>query len=87
MVQTQLKFNEEELRSTVDRLEGVKAAFLAAKHDDAIAAKLLEIKRLHETKDTINARMRTLTLQADSRAKLALKRSDLGKKKGEIDVM
>lgn len=87
MVQTELKYNESDLESTRSRLQLAKEAYAAAKHDAAIEEKTAELKRLDEAKTALNSHIRTLSLQADTRAKLALKKTDLSKKQGEIDVM
>jgi DNA repair protein RAD50 len=87
MVQTELKYNENQLESTIEQLRKAKEAHTAAKHDAAIEAKTLEMRRLDDAKTDLNASIRVLSLQADSRAKLALKKADMGKKRAEIDVM
>lgn len=87
MVHTELKYSENELHSTRSRLEAAKGAYLAANHDSAIKVKSVEREKLEAEKNSTNARMRSLTLQADSRARLAIKKGEVSKKKGEIDLM
>lgn len=87
MVHTELKYSENELNSTRSRLETAKEAYLAANHDASIKAKSVEREKLEAEKNAINARMRSLTLQADTRARLAIKKGEASKKKGEIDLM
>ena len=87
MVHTELKYSENELNSTRSRLETAKEAYLAAHHDATIKAKSVEREKLETEKNATNARMRSLTLQADTRARLAIKKGEVSKKKGEIDLM
>jgi DNA repair protein RAD50 len=68
------------------KLEQARKAFVDAKHDQAIAVKTAEMRRLDDEKDRLNQTMRTLSLQAESRAKLDLKKGELNRKKSDIDV-
>lgn len=87
MIHTELKYSENELQSTCSRLAAAKEAHLAANHNAAIKAKSVEKEQLEAEKIAKNARMRTLTLQADSRTRLAIKKGEVVKKKTEISSM
>lgn len=87
MIHTELKYSESELQSTRTRLEAAKAAYLTANHDAAIRAKALEREELDGQKNKLNASLRGLALQSDSRARLGIKKAEVAKKKNEIDVM
>lgn len=86
MLDADIKYNTTELDDITVRLNKARADFAAAKHEMAITAKTSEIRRLEDEKDRLNSELRALSLQADSRAKLALKKSELSKKKHEISA-
>lgn len=86
-VQAELKFLLKDLESVQKRLEESQEAFRANNPDSAIKEKIAEKERFEAEKNNLNSRMRGLTLQADTRARLAIKRSEVSKKKSEIDVM
>lgn len=87
MIHTELKYAESELQSTRTRLEAAKATYLAANHDAGIKAKALDREQLDAEKNKLNASLRGLALQSDSRARLGIKKAEVAKKKNEIDVM
>jgi DNA repair protein RAD50 len=86
MLETELKYNLSNLETQAAKLEQARKAFIDAKHDQAIAARTTEMRRLDEEKDRLNQTVRTLSLQAESRARLELKRGELNRKRGDIDV-
>jgi len=87
MIHTELKYSGAELQSVCSRLAAAKEAHLATNHNAAIKAKSVEKEQLEAEKSATNARMRTLTLQADSRTRLAIKKGEVVRKKTEISSM
>jgi DNA repair protein RAD50 len=56
----------------------------AGDYDARLAKRTEEAKDLEEQRETLNRELRTLSLQADARAKLDLKRGEVKNKNGEI---
>jgi DNA repair protein RAD50 len=56
----------------------------AAKYDVRLAEQTEKAKRLEEQREALNREIRALSLQADARAKLDLKRAETRSKNGEI---
>ena len=69
------------------RIEKIKEEIKAAKYEDSIQETTNKILALEEQRDALNTELRNLTLQADSRAKLDINRSDLSKKKRELQTV
>lgn len=59
----------------------------AAKYDALLADRTEKAKDLEERRDALNRDLRALSLQADARAKLDLKRGEVKSKNGEIRSM
>ena len=87
VLDAELNYNTSELAEVSARLEKAKASFIVAAHDANIAAKSADMRRFDDEKDMLNGVLRGLSLQADSRAKLALKKGELARKKAEIKVV
>jgi len=66
------------------RLNKIKADIKAANYDERLAEKMTKGKTMEDRKDMLTAEFRTLNTQADTRAKLDLKRAEVKSKTGEI---
>lgn len=60
---------------------------MAAKFDEQLSEKESKLRSMEATRDTLNNEFRTLSLQADSRAKLDLHRASLKTKSNEVKNM
>lgn len=69
------------------RLEESQEAFKSNNPDIAIKSKITQRDKLELEKSNLNSQMRSLSLQADTRARLAIKKSEITKRRGEIDTM
>ena len=58
-----------------------------ANYDERIAEKSSEARALEDRKEDLNVEIRTLSLQADSRARLDIKRAEIGSKRNEMQNM
>ncbi|TBU46351.1 hypothetical protein BD309DRAFT_1078711 [Dichomitus squalens] len=77
----ELKADIEEKRN---RLARAREEFASAGFEDKIREAVSQSAKLNERRDDLNDELRTLSLQADSRAKLELQRTQLKAKTGEI---
>lgn len=66
------------------RLERIKDDIRSAKYDSRLAEKTDKTKSLEDKREELNAEIRTLSLQADARARLDLKRGEVKSKTSEI---
>ncbi|KAF9463040.1 hypothetical protein BDZ94DRAFT_1362864 [Collybia nuda] len=81
---SQLKTLLADIEEKQTRLNKVKTDIAAAKYDSRLAEKSEKARVLEERREELNAEIATLSLQADARAKLDLKKSEIKTKKGEI---
>lgn len=65
------------------RLNKIKADMKVAEYDEKLSAKTTRSRNLEDKRDEMNAELRSLSLQADSRAKLDLKRAEAKSKNAE----
>ncbi|KAL0961152.1 hypothetical protein HGRIS_006124 [Hohenbuehelia grisea] len=83
-VQSELRALVAELEEKRSRLSKTKTTIQSANYEVRLAEKTAKSKGLEDQRDTLNAEFRILNMQADSRAKLDLKRSELRTKTGEL---
>ena len=81
---SQLQSLQSDIEDKKARLTKTKTEIAAAQYESKLNEKMTKGKMLEETREQLNTEIRTLSLQADSRAKLNLARSDMKNKKGEI---
>lgn len=77
-----------ELKADIDekraRLARAQAEFKSAGFEEKIREAMSQSSKLNDLRDELNEELRTLSLQADSRAKLDLQRAQMKTKTGEI---
>lgn len=61
----------------------LKSDFTDAKFDSRLQEKTEKGKRMEDTREQLNMELRTLSLQADSRARLDVKRAEVRSKTNE----
>lgn len=86
-LESEIKFNNDDLADKRARLDKMTAEFAAAKFDDQIAAKTKLIQTVEIEREALYSEQTRSATQADERAKLDLKRSDLKKKQAMIERM
>ena len=69
------------------RLERVRQEIKDMNYDEKIAEKSSKARALEDQREHLNAEIRTLSLQADSRARLDIKRAEMKSKKNEMQNM
>ncbi|KAG8904742.1 DNA repair protein rad50, partial [Tulasnella sp. 417] len=84
-LESEIKFNSDDLADKRARLDKMSAEFAAAKFDDQIAAKTKLIQTVEIEREALYSEQTRSATQADERAKLDLKRSDLKKKQAMIE--
>ncbi|KAF8322507.1 hypothetical protein DL93DRAFT_2123877 [Clavulina sp. PMI_390] len=85
--EAKLTMARKELVNRRQQYDSALEEFTTAKYDASLKDKAAERERLEADKNSLNTRMRSLTLQADTRARLAIKKAEMGKKKKEIDMI
>lgn len=65
------------------RLEKIKGEIKSANFDDRLNERAVRARSLDDKRDTLNVELRSLSLQADVRARLDLKRAEMRSKKTE----
>jgi DNA repair protein RAD50 len=66
------------------RLKKVKSDMKSSNYEAKLAEKLAKARNMDEQRDKLNAESRTLGMQADSRAKLDLKRTEFKTKTADV---
>ncbi|KAH7924955.1 hypothetical protein BV22DRAFT_469854 [Leucogyrophana mollusca] len=66
------------------RLEKIKADLKTGGFDERLSEKSSKARSMEDKRDSLNAELRGLSLQADSRARLDLKRAEMKSKKAEV---
>lgn len=66
------------------RLEKFKSDIKAANFDERLSERAVKARSLDDRRDALNTELRSLSLQADARARLDLKRAEMRNKKTEI---
>ncbi|KAG5221328.1 DNA repair protein [Salix suchowensis] len=84
VVESELRTLSGDIEEKKSRLDQLKATIQSANYDGRIAEKTTKAKHLEDRRDSLNAEFRALSLQADSRAKLDLKRTELKSKTAEL---
>ncbi|KAG8994644.1 DNA repair protein rad50 [Tulasnella sp. 427] len=84
-LESDIKFNNDDLADKRARLDKMVAEFAAAKFDDQIAAKTKMIQTVEIEREALYTEQTRSATQADERAKLDLKRADVKKKQALIE--
>lgn len=84
---SQLTSLETEITEKSNRLTTIKSEMKEAKYDERLAAFSSKSRTLDDKRDLLNAEFKSLNMQADSRARLELKRTELKSKTGEVQNM
>jgi DNA repair protein RAD50 len=66
------------------RLEKIKADVKAAKYEERLEEKSLKARELDDRRNALTREIRTLSSQADIRAKLDIKRTELKRKSADV---
>ena len=69
------------------RLDKFRKDIKEANYDERIAEKSSKARALEDRREDLNGEIRTLSLQADSRARLDIKRAEMKSKKNEMQNM
>ena len=69
------------------RLDKVRQEIRDANYDEKIAERGSKARALEDQREDLNGEIRTLSLQADSRARLDIKRAEMKSKKNEMQNM
>jgi DNA repair protein RAD50 len=85
-LQSNLSDHHEEMEEKRARIEKLKKEIAAAKHEKRLQDKTEEARQLEETREALMEETRALSSQADSRAKLDLKRSEIKTKTQEVQA-
>ena len=66
------------------RIEKIKVDMKSANYDERVAERVGKARTMEDRRDELNSEIRSLSLQADSRARFDIKRSELKSKQGDI---
>lgn len=69
------------------RLEKIKADIKAGSFDERLNEKAAKARSMEDQRDSLNTELRGLSLQADSRARLDLKRAEMRSKTSDTKNM
>jgi len=69
------------------RVEKIKADIQTGKFDEHLSEKATKARSMEDQRDTLNTELRSLSLQADSRARLDLKRAEMRSKTSDTKNM
>lgn len=69
------------------RLEKTKSEIKSAGFDDRLAERAAKARHMDDRRDALNVELRSLSLQADTRARLDLKRGEMKVKQTEVNNM
>ena|SRR6266511_2793332 len=73
-----------EIQQKKDRLEKLKGSIVSARYDTRLAEFTKTARGLEEQREELNSELQSLTLQADTRARLDLKRAEVKTKAAEM---
>jgi DNA repair protein RAD50 len=73
-----------EIQDKKDRLEKLKASIASANYDARLVEFMKNGRALEERREELNVELQSLTLQADTRARLDLKRTEVKTKSVEV---
>jgi len=82
-IQSELSLLQGDIEEKKSRLKKLRSDFSGASYDLRLQEKIDKGKRLEETREKLNMEIRTLSLQADSRARLDVKRAEVKSKTNE----
>lgn len=66
------------------RLEKIKGEIKSANFDERLSERAVKARTMEDKRDSLNTELRSLSLQADARARLDLKRGEMKSKKSEV---
>lgn len=75
-----------EIQAKKERLDKLKASIVSAKYDVRLAEFTKTARTLEERREELNSELQSLTLQADTRARLDLKRAEVKAKSLETQT-
>lgn len=81
-----LQSTQDEIREKQSRVDKIKSDISEARHDERIQQKAEQSRRLEDKRESLLEESRVLSMQADSRAKLDLKRAEIKAKTTEIET-
>lgn len=81
-----LQTTQDEIKEKRSRVDKIKADISEAKHDEKVQQKSDQSRRLDEKRESLLEESRVLSMQADSRAKLDLKRAEIKAKSLEVET-
>ncbi|KAJ3521830.1 hypothetical protein NMY22_g12151 [Coprinellus aureogranulatus] len=81
-----LRQTQEEIKDKRSRVDKVKSDISEGRHDEKIQQKAEQARRLEDKRESLLEESRVLSMQADSRAKLDLKRAEIKAKNAEIET-
>jgi DNA repair protein RAD50 len=73
-----------EIQDKKDRLEKLRASVASANYDTRLSEFMKTGRALEEQREELNVELQSLTLQADTRARLDLKRAEVKTKSIEV---
>lgn len=76
---------QSDLQDKEVRIDKIKKEMKSAGYDEKIQDIVNRMRGLEEQRETLNLELKNLSLQADARAKLDIKRADMKKKKQSLD--
>lgn len=83
-LRSELQLTQEELEEKRNRVEKTRQDIAAKKFDDRLQEKAEKSRRLEETREALLKENQTLNMQAESRANLNLKRTEVKTKTQEV---
>lgn len=78
---------QEEIKEKKARVEKIKVDIASARYEERTQENVEEARRLEEEREKLLEEGRALSMQADSRAKLDLKNTEVRAKNSEISTM
>jgi DNA repair protein RAD50 len=81
---TEIRTLQGDMEEKKRRMDKAREDIKAANYEERIAEKTSKARGFEEQRDDLNAEFRSLNLQADSRARLDLKRDEMKSKKNEL---
>lgn len=82
-----LRALQSDIEEKKGRLQKLKQDLIASNHDGRLAEKTENSRRLEAKREQLSFELQTLSLQADSRAKLEINRKDVKNKSLEIESL
>jgi DNA repair protein RAD50 len=82
-----ITFAESALKDDLERKKSTEDAFNNADYSGQLAQKSQEHKQLEETRELLHAELASLNAQADTRAKLHLRRTERGRKEEAVQSL